>query len=101
MKTLTKNVEKANDKLKSKIQTQEVVSVSDDETYPDSNVATRENTNEVVRTVTESIRTQSGGILKGIRSIDESIVDRQTVAVTVRWDKDSAKAVQEIRTRIR
>mgnify|MGYP000007436403 FL=1 len=101
MKTLTKNVEKANDKLKSKIQTQEVVSVNDDEAYADSNVATRENTNEVVRTVTESIRTQSGGILKGVRSIDESIVDRQTVAVTVRWDKDSAKAVQEIRTRIR
>ena len=101
MKTLTKNVEKANDKLKSKIQTQEVVSVNDDEAYADSNVATRENTNEVVRTVTESIRTQSGGILKGVRSIDESIVDRQTVAVTVRWDKDSAKAVQEIRTRMR
>ena len=101
MKTLTKNVEKANDKLKSKIPAQEVVSVSDDETYLDSNVATRENINEVVRTVTESIRTQSSGILKGVRPIDESIVDRQTVAVTVRWDKDSAKAVQEIRTRIR
>ncbi len=98
--TLTKNVEKANDKLKSKISTQEVVSVTDDDPFPDSNTASRENINEVIRTVTESIRTQSGGILRGVRSVDEKIVDRQTVAVTVRWDKDSEKAVQELRRRI-
>ena len=99
--TLTKNIEKANDKLKSKISTQEVISVTDDDLFSDSNIASRENTNEVIRTVTESIRTQSSGILRGVRSIDEKIVDRQTVAVTVRWDKDSEKAVQELRRRIR
>jgi uncharacterized lipoprotein YmbA len=99
--TLTKNVEKANDKLKSKIGVAETVRLNDDDPYPDSNVANRENVNEVVRTVTESIRTQSSGILKGVRSIDEKIVDRQTVAVTVRWDKDSAQAVRELQKRIR
>lgn len=99
--TLTKNVEKANDKLKSKISTREVISVTDDDLFPDSNIASRENINEVIRTVTESIRTQSSGILRGVRSVDEKIVDRQTVAVTVRWDKDSEKAVQELRRRIR
>ena len=99
--TLTKNIEKANDKLKSKISTQEVISVADDDSFSDSNIASRENTNEVIRTVTESIRTQSSGILRGVRSVDEKIVDRQTVAVTVRWDKDSEKAVQELRRRIR
>ena len=101
MNTLIKNVEKANDKLKSKISTQEVISVTDDDPFPDANIASRENTNEVIRTVTESIRTQSSGILRGVRAIDEKIVDRQTVAVTVRWDKDSEKAVQELRRRIR
>jgi hypothetical protein len=99
--TLIKNIEKANDKLKSKISTQEVISVADDDSFSDSNIASRENTNEVIRTVTESIRTQSSGILRGVRSVDEKIVDRQTVAVTVRWDKDSEKAVQELRRRIR
>jgi hypothetical protein len=99
--TLTKNVEKANDKLKSKISTQEVISVTDDDSFPNSNIASRENINEVIRTVTESIRTQSSGILRGVRSVEEKIVDRQTVAVTIRWDKDSEKAVQELRRRIR
>ena len=99
--TLTKNVEKANDKLKSRIGDTQTVRLNDDDPYPDSNVANRDNVNEVIRTVTESIRTQSSGILKGVRSVDERIVDRQTVAVTVRWDKDSAQAVRELQKRLR
>lgn len=94
--TLSKNVEMANDKIKSKIGSSEVVKANDDDPYPDSNVASRENVNEVVRTVTESIRTQSNGILKGVRAIDEKIVDRQTVSVTVRWDKEGSQAVREL-----
>ena len=99
--TLTKNVEKANDKLKSRIGDTQTVRLNDDDPYPDSNVANRDNVNEVIRTGTESIRTQSSGILKGVRSVDERIVDRQTVAVTVRWDKDSAQAVRELQKRLR
>ena len=99
--TLTKNVEKANDRLKSKIGSQEVVRTTDEDSTVEPNVATRENLNEVVRTVTESITSQSSGILKGVRAVSEKVVDRQTVAVTVRWDKDSEQAVRELRKRLR
>ena len=64
-------------------------------------MAIRENANDVVRTVTESIRSQSSGILRGVRTVDERIVDSQTVATTIRWDKDSEQAVRELRKRIR
>lgn len=101
MVTMTKNMEKANDNLKSKIRSDEAVLMTDEDPFAGSNVAVRENTNEVVRTVTESIRTQSSGILRGVRTIDERIVDRQTVAITIRWDKDSERAVHEFRKRIR
>ena len=101
MVTMSKNIEKANDNLKSKIRSDEAVAMTDEDPFPGSNVAARENTNEVVRTVTESIRTQSSGILRGVRTVDERIVDRQTVATTIRWDKDSEQAVRELRKRIR
>jgi hypothetical protein len=101
MMTMSKNIEKANDSLKSKIRSDEAVILTDEDPFPAANVATRENTNEVVRTVTESIRTQSSGILRGVRTVDERIVDRQTVATTIRWDKDSEQAVRELRKRIR
>jgi len=98
VKTLTKNVEKANDNIRSKI-SQNEVSVSDTDADPssvDNNVSTRVNVNETVRTVAESITTNSQRILKGVQVIDEQIVDRQTVQVTIRWDKDSRKAVQDL-----
>lgn len=101
MVTMTKNIEKANDSLKSKIRSDDAVSITDEDSFPSSNVAVRENTNEVVRTVAESIRTQSSGILRGVRTVDERIVDRQTVATTIRWDKNSEQAVRELRKRIR
>lgn len=101
VKTLTKNVEKANDNIRSKI-SQNEVSVSDtesdkaDKTSTDDNIATRTNVNETVRTVAESITTNSQRILKGIQVVDEQIIDRQTVQVTIRWDKDGRKAVQDL-----
>lgn len=97
--TLTKNVEKANDNIRSKINQNEI-SVSDADTdktaSPDTNVTTRININETVRTVSESITTNSQRILRGVQVIDETIVDRQTVQVTIRWDKDSRKAVEDL-----
>lgn len=100
--TVSKNVEKANDKIRSKIKADEV-SVTDDEAGNggDSNISTRENTNDTVRTLTESIRTQAQGILKGVYVKDESIVDRQTVAVTIRWDKDSEKGSEFFQKKFR
>lgn len=89
---MAKNVEKANDRIKNRIKSDEDVSMSDEDASKDTNFAIRENSNDTVRTVTESIRTQAQGILKGIQVADESIVDRQTVAVTIRWDKDSEKS---------
>jgi len=101
MVTMSKNIEKANDNIKSKILSEKAVSISDEDPFPRSNLAIRENANDVIRTITESIRSQSSGILRGVRTVDERIVDSQTVATTIRWDKDSEKAVRELRKRIR
>lgn len=89
---MTKNVEKANDRIKNRIKSDEEVAMSDEDAAKDTNFAIRENSNDTVRTVTESIRTQAAGILKGIQIQDESVVDRQTVSVTIRWDKGSEEA---------
>jgi uncharacterized protein with von Willebrand factor type A (vWA) domain len=95
--TLSKNIEKANDKIKNKIVSNEDVSVSDEEASKGANIALRENSNEIVRTITETIKVQSQGILKGIKIIDQKIVDAQTVQVTIRWDKESDKASDSLR----
>lgn len=90
--TISKNIEKANDRIKQRIANGEEVAMSDDEAAKDTNWAIRENTNNVTRTVTETVRVSSAGILRGIKTVDERIVDRQTVQVTIRWDKDSDRA---------
>lgn len=88
VQTMTKNIEKANDRIKQRIRNDEEVSMSDDEAAQDTNFAIRENTNNIVRTTTETIRSNAQGIITGVRSIKEEIVDRQTVAVTIRWSRD-------------
>lgn len=97
VKILSKNVEKANDNIRSRISASEVA-ITDEEAEKsnDTNVSNRTNINETVRTVTESINTNSQKILRGVHIVDESIVDRQTVSVTIRWDKNSKDAVREI-----
>lgn len=92
--TISKNIEKANDRIKQRIANGEEVAMSDDEASKDTNWAIRENTNNVTRTVTETVRVSASGILRGVKTIDEKIVDRQTVQVTIRWDKDSDRASQ-------
>lgn len=89
--TLAKNVEKANDKLRGKVTTDEVA-ITDDEADKDANTTVRTNANETVRTLTEDVRMQAQGILKGVYVKDELIVDRTTVQVTIRWDKGSENA---------
>jgi hypothetical protein len=93
--TISKNIEKANDKVKQRINDGQPVTMTEDEAKEfnkDANTAERINTNNVTRTVTEYVRMNAGGILRGVKTIDESIVDRQTVAVTVRWDNNSDSA---------
>jgi hypothetical protein len=50
----------------------------------------------VASSVLETIKIQSQRILKGVRLIDEKIVDAKTVSVTVRWDTQSDSARQQI-----
>jgi hypothetical protein len=98
--TMAKNVELANDRIKHRI-TGEEVAMSDTDAEKDTNFAVRTNTNEIVRNVTTTIQTQASGILRGIRVVDEKVVDRQTVAVTIRWDKDSEKATEYLQKKFR
>lgn len=100
--TISKNVEKANDNIKQRISTNDV-SLSDDEAAkePGANVATRITTSETVRTLTESIRNNAEGKLQGVYVKEADVVDKQTVKVTIRWDKDSANAVQQLRRSFR
>lgn len=98
---LAKNIEKANDRIKQRISANEEVDMTDDEATKETNWAIRENTNDTVQTLTETVRINAAGILRGVRSIDEKIVDRQTVQVTIRWDKDSERASDFFRNKWR
>jgi hypothetical protein len=92
--TISKNIEKANDRIKQRIANGEEVAMSDTEAAKDTNWAVRENTNDITRTVTEIVRVNASGILRGVKTVDERIVDRQTVQVTIRWDRDSEATSQ-------
>jgi hypothetical protein len=92
--TLAKNLEKANDKVKSGNNDGSTVSMSDKEA---ANISLRENNNETVHQLTETIRTNSQAILKGFVKINEEVVGNQEVSVTIRWDKDSERAAETLR----
>jgi hypothetical protein len=94
-KTITKNIEKANDQIKQHFKGD--VENSDVEAEKDTNTAVRDNTNTAVRDFVENVQSQAQGILKGVYVSDEKIVDRQTVEVTIRWDKGSYNSAREIR----
>jgi predicted nucleic acid-binding protein len=94
---LTKNVEKANDRIKNRINADTEVAMSDTDTDKETNWAVRENANDTVQSLTENIRVQAQGILRGVYAVDERVVDRQTVQVTIRWDQDSDKASLSLR----
>lgn len=98
---LAKTIEKANDRIKQRISANEEVSMSDDEATKETNWAIRQNTNDTVQVLAETVRVNASGILRGVRSIDERIIDRQTVQVTIRWDKDSDRASEFFRNKWR
>jgi predicted nucleic acid-binding protein len=97
--TLTKNVEKANDRIKQRISNGEEVAMSDSDADKETNFAVRENSNDVARQITDTIRVNSAGIQRGVRTIDEKIVDRQTVQVTIRWDRDSYQLSNDLKSK--
>jgi hypothetical protein len=97
-KILTRNVEKTNQMLLSGRAMPTEVAANDDEsslTNGSNEQALQLDTN-VASSVVEIIKTQSQRILKGVRVIDEKIVDPKTVSVTVRWDTESDLARQQI-----
>lgn len=97
--TLSKNLEKANDRIKNRIANSEQVSMSDDEASKDTNWAIRENNNNIARTVVENIQKNAQGILRGVYVIKESVVDKQTVSTTIRWDQNSFRASDSLRNK--
>lgn len=95
--TMAKNIEKAADRTKTRINAGEEVEMSDTDASKDTNYAVRENTNDTVRNLTEVIRTQASGIIRGAQIVDEKVVDRQTVATTIKWDAATSNAVRNLR----
>ena len=75
--------------------------MSDNEAGQETNWSVRQNTTDTVETVTENVRVNAAGILRGLYIKDAAVVDRQTVQVTLRWDKDSERASDYFRNRFR
>ena len=92
--TLAKNLEKANDKIKSGNSDGSTVEMSDKEA---ATISLRENNNETVHNLTETIRTSSQAILRGFIKINQEVVGNQEVLVIIRWDKDSERAAETLR----
>jgi hypothetical protein len=92
--TIAKNLEKANDKIKSGTSDGSTVAMTDKEA---ATISLRENNNETIHTLTETIRTNSQAILKGFVKINEEVVGNQEVLVTIRWDKDNERAAETLR----
>jgi hypothetical protein len=97
--TITKNVEKAQDRIKNRINADEAVEMSDQDASKDTNFAIRENNNEVVRTLSESIRNNAEGKIRGAVLKDADIIDRQTVRAVIRWDHSNDRAALYMRKR--
>lgn len=92
--TIAKNIEKASDKVNSgNANDGETVEMTDTEA---KNVSLRENTNNTVATLTETIKTSSQAVLRGFRKIDEKVVGNQEVAVTIRWDVESNNSRKQL-----
>ena len=89
--TIAKNVEAASDRVKSRTKIGEEVKMSDTDAEKDTNYSIRDNSNNTAYQLTESIRVNAQGILRGFRVVKEEVVGSQEVAVTIRWDKDSER----------
>lgn len=84
--TIAKNIEKASDKVREGRNDGQTVEMTDTEA---KNISLRENANDTVVTLTETLRSSSQAILRGFRKVNEKVVGDQEVAVTIRWDIES------------
>jgi hypothetical protein len=96
--TIAKNIEKATDKVKSGNADDKPVELTDKEA---NNISLRENTNDTVVQLTETIRTNSSAILKGFIKTKEEVIGPQEVSVTIRWDLDSELARNQLVNRMK
>jgi hypothetical protein len=94
--TISKNIEKASDKIASGKADNQAVEMSDQEA---KNISIRENNNDTAVQLTETIRTNSRAILRGFKKIEEKVVGDQEVSVTIRWDLESDAAASQLRKR--
>jgi hypothetical protein len=92
-KTIAKNIERASDKVKSGNADDSTVEMTDKEA---GNISLRENNNDTVVTLTETIHTSAKSILSGFVKIDEKVIGDQEVAVTIRWDVDSGVSRKQL-----
>ena len=96
--TIAKNIEKATDKVKSGNADDKPVELTDKEA---NNISLRENINDTVVQLTETIRTNSSAILKGFIKTKEEVIGPQEVSVTIRWDLDSELARNQLVNRMK
>jgi hypothetical protein len=113
MNTMVKNVEKAHDVTRNKIRntSEQEVTMSDAEAANtatpktdegETNYAIRDNANHTTRTVIKKITEEASGIQSGVYIKETDIMgDGRTVKVVLRWDRDSQKAVKELRKAFR
>lgn len=105
--TFSKNIEKANDRIKSNTNSiNEPIALSDSEinnsSPKNSSSSDRENTNEVTRTLVRKISEEASGILNGVFIKNTEIMgDGKTVKVVIRWDPESQRASEELRRRFK
>jgi hypothetical protein len=97
--TIAKNVEKASDRLKSKTVDGETVSMTDSDAEKDASHSIRENSNNTAYQLTETIRVNATGILRGFKTVKQEMVGPQEVAVTIRWDLGSDRQAESLRKR--
>lgn len=97
--TFAKNLEKASDKSKTSGNKNEVVGMTDKEADADNNYSVRENNNDTAHQVTETIRANAEGILRGFRVTKQEVTGNQEVAVTIRWDLSNDRAASQLRKR--
>jgi len=96
--TIAKNIEKAKDVIKSGNADGSTVEMTDKEA---ANTSLRENQNDTVVQLTETIKTNSSAILKGFIKIKEEVIGPQEVAVTIRWDLDSEAVRNQLAARMK
>lgn len=89
--TIAKNVEKASDS------TNTVVAMSDSEAEQEKGQSTRTNSNDTAYQLTETIRVNASGILRGFYVAKQEVVGPQEVRVTIRWDKESENVSNQMR----